>query len=176
MAVHEEGTLLVVSLGARLAPVCVKCGARDGIAVRSETMTWVRPWMWALLATGALGVVIISLAQRPAVVNLPLCTACDARWRRVARTRTLVTFAVLPITIVAPFVLIALPWAVAGPITLALFVAWAGAYAAVHLSPQMKDATVWPARIDRGSTHLRGVHPDARRALAAAASSDGAFR
>jgi hypothetical protein len=170
--VREDGDLLVVSHGARLGGACVTCAAGDGLLVRFELLHHARPWTWLLLPTGALGIVLMSLLQRTAGVMLPVCRDCDARWRRAVRVRSWVALSLLPVSFVAMGAFYAeargcLPSGAGGWIALGLTFAWAAAYLAARYG-RSRHLVVTPASIDRELLHLRGVHPDARRAIVAA--------
>jgi len=173
--VRLEGDLLAVSHGARLASVCVKCATRDDVVRRLEVMHAQRPWMWLFYLTGVLGIVILSFLQRTGGVLLPICTACDARWRRAVRVRSLTTLAIIPVSVAAIGALAAeargrLPNGAGAWIALALAAAWTAAYVAVHAG-KSRRAMVTAASIDRSLIFLRGVHPDARRELVAEATA-----
>jgi hypothetical protein len=176
--VREDGDLLVVSHGARLPDVCVRCGARDDIVRRLEVMHHARPWTWLLLCLGVLGVVAFSLLQRSAGVVLPICIVCDARWRRIVRLRNWATLAMLPISLLAFGAFAAeargvLPAGGGGgalAVLFALVAAWAALMAALRLG-KGRGLTVTAASIDRDFLFLRGVPAEARRALVADAAA-----
>jgi hypothetical protein len=171
--VREEGELLAVSHGARLGAVCVKCGTRDGVVTRFEVLHAQRPWAWLWYFTGVLGIVVLSFLQRTGGVSLPLCAACDARWRRVVRRRSLTTLSVIPVTLLAGVALAAeargrLPDGAGSWLALALAAVWTAAFLAVHVG-KSRRATVTAAGITGDLIFLRGVHPAARRELVAEA-------
>jgi hypothetical protein len=205
--VREEGELLLVSPGARLADVCVKCGAREGIVRRLEVMRY-RPlwpavglalslcvcWYVASLILTALlpfdfwktlvGLVCFAIfwrGWRHAALSLPLCKACDARWRDVVRARFLVSIAILPVLVLSAIAIDldahrATLGGRSGLLALALVTAWAVAFVAVHVG-KWRKRTVGAKAIHEQLVFLRDVHPDARRALVIeAATAEGVRR
>ena len=146
----------------------MKCAARDGVTHRLVVLQKQRRWSWLLWATGALGVIVLSFLQRTAGVMLPLCPACDGRWRRAVRARSLTALSFVPLSFLALGSFIAeargsLPEHVAGWLSLALLIAWIATFVAVRATTERDLVTA--AAIDRDSLSLRGVHPQARRAL-----------
>lgn len=169
--VREEGELLVVSPGVHLAGACVKCAAQDGVRARFEVMHHAPSWTYLLLGLGPLGIIAAAFLQRSGGVTLPICEPCDSRWRRATRLRSRVTLALMPITmlVLGGFVAEArgvLPAAGGGWVTVGLAVVWTAAFIAVHLG-KGRTTMVTAGAIDRELIFLRGVHPDARRALVA---------
>lgn len=172
--VREQGELLAVSHGVRLASVCVKCATRDGVASRLEMMQAQPRWTWLLYLTGVIGVVLLAFLQRTAGVALPLCRACDARWRKVVRRRSRTTLMVVPVSLLVCGALVAdakgrLPSGAGSWLALGLATGWAVLYAAAQLAGG--NHLVTAASVDRSFAFLRGVHPDARRALVAEAGA-----
>jgi hypothetical protein len=169
--VREESEMLVVSQGAHLAGVCVKCGTSEAIRPRFEVLQHAPSWTYALLPLGPLGIIAAAFLQRSGGVTLPICPACDERWRRAARRRSRVTLVLMPLTaaMVGAFVAEArgvLPEGAGAWVALVLVLVWVAAFAAVRLG-KGRLAMVTAAGIDREILLLRGVHPDARRALVA---------
>jgi hypothetical protein len=184
--VREEGELLVVSHGARLGGACVKCAAGDALGTRFEVLHRARPWTWLLVSAGVIGIVLIwflqltagaivivliACLQRTAGVVLPVCRACDARWRRAVRVRSWVALSLVPISlaVMGAFAVEArggLPPGTGGWIAAALALSWAAAFVATRFGKSQR-LTVTAASIDRELLFLRGIHPDARRAIVA---------
>lgn len=205
--VREEGELLLVSHGTRLADVCLKCAAREGIIRRFEVMRYRPVWPAVGLAVtlGILGYVaallltalvpfdlwriLVALAcfaifwrgWRYGALDLPLCQACSARWRGVVRARFLATLAILPVLAVAAVAidLDARRGALGGyskQVAFALVMAWALGLVLLHTGT-WRRRTVDAKAIHEQLVFLRGVHPDARRALVAeAAMAEGVRR
>jgi hypothetical protein len=163
--VREEGELLLVSYGARLADVCVKCAARDRIVRRFEVMRY-RPNFWCGWRYGGL--------------DLPLCPACDARWRGLVRARFLAALAMIPVLVVSAVVVkLDRPGSPFGGrsshIALALVVAWLVGLVVTYARPSRKRTVGAKAIVDENIL-LRGVHPDARRALVIEAAAAAGVR
>jgi hypothetical protein len=111
------------------------------------------------------------MLQRTAGVFLPVCPACDARLRRAARVRSWVSLSLVPISFLAMGALAAEArgWLSQGAGAWtggALALAWAAAYVTVRLRDTGRPG-VTAASIEREVLSLRGVHPDARRAIVA---------
>jgi hypothetical protein len=169
--VREEGDLLVVSHGARLGGACVRCAASGELRAHFELLHHGRRWSWLVLPTSLIGLLFPSLSRRAAGVFLPVCPACDAIWRRAARAHAWVVLSLVPVSFVAfgAFALEArgaLPADAGAWITLALALAWTAGYVAAHIG-RSRRLMVTAASIEREFLSLRGVHPDARRAIVA---------
>lgn len=198
--VWRQGDLLVVPHGARLAPICVDCATRDGVAPRIVEMSHVPTrarviaasvtvigWLACLAALESRTLafllpllfganVVLARLTRRGLVTLPVCATCDVRWARAARAKNRAAFALLPVTAVAGASLFVLPSAIAVPFGATLIGSSIAALAFVPWLVERRLALVAPASIDRDAIRLRGVHPDARRELAAAELADGAYR
>jgi len=204
--VREDGELLLVSHGTRLADVCLKCAAREGILRRFEVMRYRRFWpaiglastlcvcwylashMLMVLFPLDLWRVICALVcfaifwrgWRYGALDLPLCRACNARWRGVVRARFLVTLAIIPVLVLSAVAidLDAHRVALGGhstEIAFALVTAWIVGLGAVYTGTWRKR-TVGAKAIHDQLIFLRGVHPDARRALVAEAAAAAGVR
>jgi hypothetical protein len=76
------GDDLVVAKEAPLPPVCVMCGGHDQIERRRQLFAWTPPWVFALILINLLVAAIVQLiVRKKGYLSLPLCTACNARWR-----------------------------------------------------------------------------------------------
>jgi hypothetical protein len=125
--VFEEGELLLVSSGGRLADVCVKCATHHGVGRRLEVMphgvwstiglslvwstaflvvvfpvAWVWPsgGAWLMALRFPLSVWIAGRRLRIGALNLPICGPCEARWKAVVRARQLATLGIVPVLLV----------------------------------------------------------------------------
>lgn len=194
--VREEGELLLVSHGVRLGDVCLKCAAREGIVRRFEVMRY-RPFWPAVGLAGSLCVcgylaslmltallpfdfwkLVIGLVcfaifwrgWRHGALDLPLCQACNARWRGGERARLLAALAIVPVLVVSA--------AFEGHsvrLAYGLLTLWIAGVVAVHMGT-WRNRTVGAKAIDDELIFLRGVHPDARRALVADAAEAAGVR
>jgi hypothetical protein len=198
--VLEDGGLLLVSNGGWLADVCVKCATFDGVGRRFEVMPHgiasaivvffacsaafklaalvvalalpaAAAWLWLL--GSALSVWIAGHRLRIGTLSLPICGACDARWRSVVRARQLASLGIVPVLAV-PLVVYdlelgaRLPRGTGGQVTLALVVAWGATLLALRTT--WRERTVTSTRIEGELIYLRGVDAGARRALRAEAA------
>lgn len=81
-----EGELLVVPRGTSFPKMCITCGARSGILLRSHTFTFTKqPSTGTRLLWGALlgplgGAIATARATEHAQFSVPVCPKCDARW------------------------------------------------------------------------------------------------
>jgi hypothetical protein len=112
---------------------------------------------------------------RIGTLNLPICGSCDARWRAVVRVRRLASLGIVPVLVgtVVAYELEhrgRLPGGTGGLVTLGLVVAWGATLLALRRGP-LQDRTVTSTAIERELICLRGVDPDARKALRAASQS-----
>ncbi|HEX8795866.1 MAG TPA: hypothetical protein VF765_33180 [Polyangiaceae bacterium] len=194
--VREEGDLLLVSHGVRLGDVCLKCAAREGIVRRFEVMRYRPFWpavglaaclcicgyLAALMLTALLpfefwkllvGLVCFAIfwrGWRHGALDLPLCRACNARWRGGERARLLAGLAIVPV--------LALSAAFGGhsaSLAWAFVMLWLVGLLAVHMGT-WRNRTVGAKAIHDQLIFLRGVHPDARRALVADAAEAAGVR
>jgi hypothetical protein len=211
--VREEGELLLVSHGARLRDVCVKCATRDGMGRRFELMHHgvaralvvfalcfvastlvtivlslgllttlglesVTHWLSILGLT--ISVFVAGRRLRLAAVDLPICPTCDSKWRVVLRARRLATLSIVLVMVLPIAVHVAelrgrFPRGTARTIALGLALAWVGMLATFRVG-KWRDRTVTAKAIHGELIFLRGVHPDARRALVAEAAAADSLR
>jgi hypothetical protein len=204
--VREQDDLLLVCHGTRLADVCVKCASRERIVRRFVVMSYRRFWpaVWLLaglilarfVVTFVLTLVVpfdlwsgigflVCFAVfwrgwRHGSLDLPVCPACDARWRAVVRARFLATLAIIPVLILSA---IAADLDRPGSpfdgrksqVAFALAAAWLLGLIAVHAGT-LRKRTVGARAIHDQLIFLRGVHPDARRALVVEAATAAGVR
>jgi hypothetical protein len=71
-----EGELLVVTNGAQFPPVCLRCGATQPIEWRDQRFTYIPPW------ARFFGVLIQAIVTKRSRFNLPLCSPCNAQWKK----------------------------------------------------------------------------------------------
>jgi hypothetical protein len=71
-----EGTTLVLTNGATLPDVCVKCGVTHGIERRHQKFAFVP--MWARF----FGPLIQRMFMKQSEFYLPICGACNAQWKK----------------------------------------------------------------------------------------------
>lgn len=80
---YMSGPALVLTKGATLPDVCMKCGARHGLTHRRHTFAWSPPWVWATAVFGLAIVFILMFAMRKtASYSFPICDACNKKWNQ----------------------------------------------------------------------------------------------
>jgi hypothetical protein len=80
--VSVDGNALVVAKGATLADCCVKCGRRDDLKSRHAKFNWYPPWVFVFLLCNIIILAIaMQIVRKRGQVMLPICSACDARWK-----------------------------------------------------------------------------------------------
>jgi hypothetical protein len=75
-AARMEGELLVVTNGAQFPPVCLRCGATQPIEWRDQRFAYVPVW------ARFFGVLIQAIVTKRSRFNLPLCSPCNATWKK----------------------------------------------------------------------------------------------
>jgi hypothetical protein len=76
-----EGDVLVVSKGAALRSVCLKCGKRDGIVRRDAKFQWTPMWARLSVVFCTLGgLIAILVTTKRGNLSVPLCVPCNRRW------------------------------------------------------------------------------------------------
>jgi len=168
--VRLEGELLVVSHGARLGGACVKCATTPVARTRFELLEQPGQW-WKYPFFAGLALFVEALRLRTAGVLLPVCETCDEQWARAVRRRSRVALALVPVTFAAVGALLAeargwLPAGAGGWVGLALALVWAVAYGDARIRAGRRWR-VTAVRIEHDLLWLRGVHPDAARAIVA---------
>jgi hypothetical protein len=135
------------------------------------------------LWTGIVGLVCFAIfwrGWRYGALDLPLCPACSARWRGVLRARFLATLAIIPVLVLSAIAidLDVHRGVLGGHSTLvasALVTAWLLGLVAVNTG-RWRKRTVGAKAIHDQLIFLRGVHPEARRALVVDAAAAAGVR
>lgn len=158
-----EGNLLVAANGSGLPAVCLKCGSTHGIGWRDQKFVWVP--RWAVL----FGALIQAIVAKRSRFNLPLCPPCTARWKK---WNLIAWLSWLPgaFLFLVGVALSGVQAAGAAGALLAIFgvvIVLAGLLTALVLRGR---AVVYPTKIDKTHTWLRGVHANALQTMAAAAA------
>jgi hypothetical protein len=90
MAPRVEGDLVTIAKQYWWPPVCLKCGTPADLVSRVQSFTWYPAWTNLLLLVGLLPAVIVqAILTKRASLNLPLCSACNARWTKARTLRVL---------------------------------------------------------------------------------------
>lgn len=146
-----EGDALVMPNGAPLPPVCLKCAARGPLESRHAKFSFVPPW------ARILGPLIQLIVMKRSKFDLPLCAPCNSRWR----TWTLYS----ALSMLPGFAFIGIGMATdVSALYVVGFVVLLAALVTVLLI--RKRHIVFPSKIDKTHTWLKGAHPEAMRAAA----------
>jgi hypothetical protein len=173
----SDPRLVAVQAGSRFGDVCLKCGEQEHITRTMRSFVWVPAWALVVVLaalpanfifaarTGRFSVLpllllLVARVKKKAAIDVPLCRPCRTRWRwsTVAAAMALVAGVV--------GVFVAVPLAAAGSMLngVALLVASLALPLVIYLAITRRYIVV-AARIDHGSTALRGVQQYARDSL-----------
>ncbi len=158
MAARVEGNLLVVANGSMLAPLCLKCGERQGLTWRDQKFMFVPPWARLF---GALIQVIVAKRSR---FSLPLCPQCTREWRTWTLLAALSWLPGVGVVILGGVVAALGSGDVGVALVLGGFVIMIGVLIAA-LVLRTKRIVV-AAKIDKTHTWLRGIHDRVLQAIA----------
>jgi hypothetical protein len=162
------GDDLIVTKEAPLPPVCVKCGTRDQIERRRQLFGWTPPWVFALIVINLLVAAIVQLiVRKKGYLSLPLCTACNARWRAARLVAVLSGLGIVFGLIAGLVLLIREP--VAGLIMIVLALAAPVALLVTFCRVRLLRAR----KVDEQTITLIGVHDAAKLAIVEAARGQG---
>ena len=146
----ESSDTLVVSQGAELPDVCMKCGIHDEIMRRPAKFQWTPLWSRMLLPFCALGgILAMALTRKHAELAVPLCVPCNGRWS-AARNVSIAGVVLLILTLVG------LRMTEAGQLFLGALLAAVAVFLVVTFAfvrPRMLRTN----RIDDDDVHLVGV-------------------
>ena len=159
---RAEGALLVVPNGAPLPPICLKCAATQPIEWRAQKFSWVPPWARMF---GALIQVFVVKRSR---LNIPLCAACNRRWKMWT---LLAALAWLPgvFLLVVGGALSSMDLDDFGAVVAVLGGLLLVGFIVVIVLRQKR--IIGAAKIDKTHTWLRGVHAQALQATTGGAGS-----
>jgi hypothetical protein len=163
-----EGAYLVVPSHTPLPDVCVKCGVTHApLARREQAFTYTPMWTIALLLVSwVIGLIVMKMLQRDGRLSVPLCPACDARWRGANLVKNLAAVGVVLLVVLPPILLVAaearsmiLPTIIA---TFSLGVIGLAALQFLFVRPR----TLWAQKITHHDMTMGGAHPNALAAIA----------
>lgn len=165
-AVGEE--LVVPLSSAQLPPICCKCGTLADVRGRLQKLTWSPRLAYLGLLLGVIpGVLVIAALQKSAVVVLPICAPCDARWSKALNRWSLAVATPFVLMCVAMCVILVLDegrttaWLHGG---LSVFVVLL-IVPAVTLTKYVRPHVMWASKIDDFAARLRGGSPALLRGL-----------
>jgi hypothetical protein len=77
----RSGDAVVLAVGGALPARCVKCnGAPQGNLVK-RTLYWHQPWLYALLISPVIYIIVSLLVRKSAKVEVPICNEDRSRWQ-----------------------------------------------------------------------------------------------
>lgn len=167
----------VPAAGFVLPEMCCKCGVRNDLRKRFETLSWVSnaTYTVAFLTVPAgllVPLLVIAAGRKNLPTILPICGECDAQWRRASRLRALVMWATLVVPLVTG---LAGAGAAATVFTfLGTLIVLVPIAAAIMNRQLLRPASVYPIRIEGYRAQLRGFSDRVLEAIATS-PNPGAF-
>jgi len=156
--VWREGALLVTNVPAVMLPHCLKCGvAAADVVPRQKQFEWVPPWAKFLYAFGRLGNIILRFIQRVVTVAIPLCNACEDRWKAAKWIQLGIILGGFVALVFLPMLVGQVLPSVGGILFGLLFLAWLVSFFLVPFLI-VKPRTLAPASIEGSVLKLEGVH------------------
>jgi hypothetical protein len=154
-----QGDVLVVQKQAALPPVCMKCGTQHDIQRRNAKFQWTPMWARMMVVFCTLGgAIAMLLTTKKAQLDVPLCAPCNARWgQAVAAIVGGIVALVLSIFGIGQL------HEVGGVLFFVVLAAFIGLMLA-FVKPRMLQVH----KIDEQNVELKGVHPEAARAIVGA--------
>jgi hypothetical protein len=152
-----QGDVLVLQKHATALPaVCMKCGTTHDIQRRKAKFQWTPMWARMMIVLCTIGGAIAMLVTtKKAQLDIPLCAPCNARWgQAVAAIIGGVVALVLAIVGIGQ---LHEAGAVVFFVVLAAFIGLMLAF----VKPRMLQVQ----KIDDQNVELKGVHPEAARAI-----------
>jgi hypothetical protein len=154
----QQGDVLVLSKHAPALPaVCMKCGTTHDMQRRNVKFQWTPMWarMMVVLCTIG-GAIAMLVTTKKAQLDIPLCAPCNARWGQA--------FAALIGGVVALVLSLFSIQALEQYGAILFFVVLAGFVGLMlgFVKPRMLQVH----KIDDQNVELKGVHPEAARAIA----------
>lgn len=159
-----EGERVVLRNGMALPPVCLKCGVRQPVEWRKQKFVWSPQWTILLvLVSLLLGAIVALILQKRSEFQLPLCPACNTRWKQ---WNLLMVFTALAIIGIIPLTVVAGSFVSSDSMPTIVMVGIFGwLIGIVFVAIARTKAIVLPKKIDKFETWLLGVHPEAIRVL-----------
>ena len=155
-----QGDVLVVSKHAPALPgVCMKCGTTHDMQRRNAKFQWTPMWARLLVPFCTIvGAIAMLITTKKAQLDIPLCAPCNARWGQA--------FAAIIGGVVALVLSLFSIQALEQAGAILFFVILAGFVGLMFgfVRPRMLQVH----KIDDQNIELKGVHPDAARAIVGA--------
>jgi hypothetical protein len=157
---YREFEALVVPKMGQLANVCAKCSNPQVAANPRKSFSYTPPWVFVAFAVSPLiGAILSAVVRKSAAYNVPLCSACDAAWRKANLTLGLSFLPGVGTSVLGIALLV-------GDIDAGGAILGLGLLAAVFAPIIVQVAarrkkTIWTKKIDDRSAWLVGMHPGA---------------
>lgn len=91
-----RGDELTLHGSAELPAMCCKCGCLDSLQAPTRELTYRPGWSYLFFFLGVLpGFLAVALTSKSATLPVPLCPACEARWRSATVLRAMLLVAAL---------------------------------------------------------------------------------
>jgi hypothetical protein len=82
--IYRDGKNLVVTRGAELPPICIRCGQAATGGFLRKKIYWHEPWLYILLLPGVIWYIIAALIVRKRMdLAIPLCGEHKMRYQRI---------------------------------------------------------------------------------------------
>jgi hypothetical protein len=165
-AVSWDGKLLRVPKQFSFPRVCLKCASPEVHSRRTQRFAFTPTWARLLILVCMLGALVaMALTTKRATLELPLCDACQARWRR-ARTLSVLMGLAAVASIVGVVVASAGSNSDEGPVAVALVIVVLVVAMAVAMRKLVSPRVLQAKHIDESYISLQGVHPVAGEQVA----------
>jgi hypothetical protein len=142
--VYRDGKNLVVTRGAEVPPICIRCGQAATGGFLRKKLYWHEPWLYILLLPGVIWYIIAALIVRKRMdLAIPLCAQHRMRvqWLRLAAILMMIGSSIFVIvSFLVPADYLIYPMLAFFVILLAGFITWL--IAAQFLRPRFIDASV----------------------------------
>jgi hypothetical protein len=77
----RSGDAVVLPVGGTFPARCVKCNRAPQGAPAKRTLAWHQPWLYALLVSPVIYIIVALLVRKTAKVEVPICDEDRSRWR-----------------------------------------------------------------------------------------------
>lgn len=161
---YLEGLDLAVQKEAPLPNVCVKCGVSPTQHRRNQQFVWNPPWvLFLFILSPVIAAIVALIMQKKGRLHLPLCSACESRWKMGLVMVILGVFALI-LGIVIGAIASAQDYPEIGvPVMIAGIVGF------IVLLVVSRGRFLRAKRVDERVIVISGVHPNAVQATLAAA-------
>jgi hypothetical protein len=157
---YRELDALVVPKMSQLANICAKCSNPQCTAHPRKSFSFTPQWVFlAFLVSPLIGAILSAVVRKSAAYNVPLCSGCDAAWRKANMTLLLSFLPGIAMFILGIVLLASDIDAGGGILGLGLMV---GIFAPIIVQFAVRRGkTIWARKIDDRFAWLVGLHPAA---------------